>query len=32
MPNRFVEVSEFPMSVTGKVQKAKFARALSSNS
>lgn len=32
MPNRFVEVSEFPMSVTGKVQKAKLARALSSNS
>jgi len=32
MPNRFVEVSEFPMSVTGKVQKSKLARALSSNS
>jgi len=32
MPNRFVEVSEFPMSVTGKVQKAKLAEALSGNS
>jgi long-chain acyl-CoA synthetase len=32
MPNRFVEVSEFPMSVTGKIQKAKLAKLLSSSS
>ena len=32
MPNRFVEVSEFPTSVTGKVQKAKLTELLSSSS
>jgi len=32
MPNRFVAVSEFPMSVTGKVQKSKLAKLLSGRS